>query len=93
MVDARLRLRQVALDLRSRFPQLAPSGVLQSEQVNNPDEGDKDTVAVDSFLFDEEDEEAMAEDGKLPRAKCNKCGATDTKMLGKEKASFYHHRS
>ena len=39
-------------------------------------------VHVDAFLYDEDEEEALVEEGKITRAICNACGSTDTKMRG-----------
>ena len=50
------------------------------------------TVHVDAFLYDEEEEDRLVEEGKLVRAFCKRCGSKDTEALRKKIVQFiYHH--
>jgi len=63
------------------------SAVLPSECIF----GDNDTVSLDLFLFDEEDEERLEEEGLISRARCNQCGSTDTTLLRKQLYNFLNN--
>ena len=38
---------------------------------------------LDAFLYDDELEQSMIDDGLIPRAVCKKCGSRDTQPLSK----------
>jgi len=77
-VLARMELRKISDELRSAVPFEA---VLDSEKLYEPVVGEdvgltrKNTVHLDSFLYDNADEERMLGDGTIPRSICKDCGS------------------
>ena len=82
VLAGRRALTRVAEDLRERLgPKAAVSALLPSESVRT----EANTVSVDAFLVDEEDEQRLVEEGRLSRAFCRKCGSRNTEMLGEDR--------
>jgi len=75
--SARVALSNIADYVRRRLEDA--SAVLPTETIVYKE----DTVSVDAFLYDQEDEDRLAEEGKLSRAVCTKCGSMETRMLRK----------
>ena len=79
-------LNQIAGDIRAQMPLEA---VLQSESIVYPTVGEDaglnpgNSVHVDAFLYDDELEQRLVEEGAIPRALCNKCGSRDTTPISK----------
>ena len=44
---------------------------------------------LDAFLYDDELEQRLVEEGAIPRALCNKCGSRDTTPISK----FINHHA
>ena len=44
---------------------------------------------LDAFLYDDELEQRLVEEGAIPRALCNKCGSRDTTPISK----FINHHT
>lgn len=71
-------LNRIAGDIRSQMPMEA---VLKSESIVFPTVGEdaslnsSNTVHVDAFLYDEDDEEALVQEGLLSRNYCADCGS------------------
>ncbi len=89
LLEGRNRLAAVADDLRGRVGGAEdPSGTMPSEmgvlQAPSSVDDPEGVISVDAFLYDEEQEERLVEEGVLPRARCNRCGSKDTTMLGEE---------
>merc|ERR1711884_131574 len=65
-------------DLRSKLPL---ETVLPSETISPPESENVSADSVfhlDAFLYDDELEQRLVEEGAIPRAICNKCGSKDT---------------
>jgi len=71
-------LNQIAGDIRAQMPLEA---VLQSESIVYPTVGEDaslnpgNSVHVDAFLYDEDEEEALVQEGHLSRNHCGDCGS------------------
>lgn len=82
--EATAMLEKIADTLRTQLPVEA---VLPSESIVHPVKGEdaglssKNCVHVDSFLYDEDGEEALVQEGKLDRAYCLDCGSRNTEEL------------
>ena len=63
-----------------------PSEVIKSSS-------DPSVVHVDAFLYDEDEEEVLVEEGKITRAICNVCSSTDTKMRGENRFDIVQRSS
>ena len=50
--------------------------VLESEEVSA-----ESVFHLDAFLYDDELEQSLVEEGKIPRAFCKKCGSRDTQPI------------
>ncbi|CAB4070022.1 unnamed protein product [Lepeophtheirus salmonis] len=72
----RLQLREISNDIRAHLPLEA---VMPSESIHHPDS--EDFLHLDAFLYDEEDEEKLVEDGKLPKQICGDCGSKNTRQI------------
>lgn len=78
VIDGRTRLRKIAEYTRQFVP--TQDAILCSESVHSPvvENGSVETkvfCSLDSFLFDEEDEEKMVAEGQLARSYCRDCGS------------------
>jgi len=83
-LEATAMLKEIADTLREQLPVEA---VLPSESIIHPVKGEDaglnstNCVHVDSFLYDEDGEEALVQEGKLDRAYCLDCGSRNTEEL------------
>ena len=86
VTSGRMMLNEISVHLRSFVPVEA---VLPSENILYPTEGaDADvtpanSVHLDAFLYDEEEEERLVQEGKLSRYACKRCGSKETEQLSK----------
>jgi len=77
-------LDKIAADIRARVPLEA---VMPSENIVHPTSGDDsilnpvNSVHVDAFLYDEDGEEALVQEGHLSRSYCRDCGSRNTADL------------
>uniref|UniRef100_A0A0N5AV04 Methyltransf_11 domain-containing protein n=1 Tax=Syphacia muris TaxID=451379 RepID=A0A0N5AV04_9BILA len=84
VIEATALLRKLAVEIRTQVPQTA---VFDSETTVWPKIGlDSDckpetTIHVDSFLYDDDDVEDLAESGLISRNYCAKCGSRDVNCL------------
>ncbi|PRD26841.1 UNVERIFIED_CONTAM: hypothetical protein NCL1_36992 [Trichonephila clavipes] len=73
-------LRTIAEDIKSLVPTEA---IFPSEQINHsnignlPQTGNEPIIHVDSFLFEDDQIDALVEEGKLSRNYCKNCGSID----------------
>jgi len=75
---------KIKLELRSKLPTHA---TLETENIMFPTVGEdakldeSNTVHVDAFLYDEDEENKLVEDGLLTRAFCRDCGSKNTEQF------------
>eukprot|EP00095_Tigriopus_kingsejongensis_P007271 maker-scaffold144_size312663-snap-gene-2.36 protein:Tk07271 transcript:maker-scaffold144_size312663-snap-gene-2.36-mRNA-1 annotation:"hypothetical protein L798_15132" len=81
-VEARRRLTAIAEDLRARLPLAA---VLPSEDIRPPagqaEFNPSTTIHLDAFLYDEADEDALVQAGKIPKSACRQCGSQNVQDM------------
>ena len=79
-LSARRQLHAIAQELRTRVPF---EGVLSSEKLCLPQDLESHKyLHLDAFLYDEEEEERLVEEGKLARNFCQDCGSRNIQELG-----------
>ncbi|KNC76154.1 hypothetical protein SARC_11333 [Sphaeroforma arctica JP610] len=79
-----LSLSSIIEELRGILPidAMAPAektSIPRDEE--HADYTEKNTVHVDSFLYDDDEVDRLCDDGQMSRAICNACGSQDTTML------------
>jgi len=84
LLEGTVSLNKIAADIRTRMPQEA---VLPSENIVFPTLGEDsclsstNSVHVDAFLYDEDAEEELVEEGSLQRSYCKDCGSRNIEDL------------
>jgi hypothetical protein len=81
LLKGRECLNKISVHLRSSLPLEA---VLPSEQISAPASESVTPASVfhlDAFLYDDEDEQRLVDEGKISRAVCKKCGSKDTEAI------------
>jgi len=84
VIQARISLRKLADEMRGAVPLAA---VLESETILPPTVGEdagldlKNTVHLDSFLYDAQEEERLLADGTIPKSICRDCGSKNTEEI------------
>ncbi|QQP35622.1 Uncharacterized protein FKW44_023897, partial [Caligus rogercresseyi] len=73
--ESRLKLKGISDDIRGVVPLEA---VLPSEAIAHPEANAY--LHLDAFLYDEEDEERLLEEGKLPKGICADCGSKNNRL-------------
>lgn len=74
-------LRTIAEDIKTLVPTEA---ILPSEQINHSNlanTGNEPIIHVDSFLFEDDQIDALVEEGKLSRNYCKNCGSVNVKPI------------
>ncbi|GFR03596.1 uncharacterized protein TNCT_578081 [Trichonephila clavata] len=77
-------LRTIAEDIKSLVPTEAifPSEEINHSNIGNlPQTGNEPIIHVDSFLFEDDQIDALVEEGKLSRNYCKNCGSIDVRPI------------